>query len=330
MRYQRYIGIFLVPCMFQPSIFAQVTSLPTTSTVTHRPLKAHNKRDDIESIGARNIGKTGFGNWYSLEKEIAMGRRYSQELEGNVKLLRDPVIIDYVNSLAQKLVRNSDAKVPFTVRVLDSQEVNAYALPGGFLYVNSNLIIAADNEAELASIMAHEIAHVAARHATRQMTRSHLLTIASVPSIFLGGGAGLAIELAARVARPLSLTTFSRRFEEEADYLGIEYLYKAGYDPHAFISFFERIDEQQTKSGVMTKLLSDHPQTADRIRKTQREIANILPSREEYVISTSEFDTIRARLISAENALRLRDRGDRRPTLRRRPETADIQPPDND
>jgi predicted Zn-dependent protease len=272
-------------------------------------------KDDIQAIGNRNIGGRGVGNWYSPEQEIGMGREYANTIEANTKLLTDPLVTEYVNRLGQNLVRNSDAKVPFRIKVIDSEEINAFALPGGFLYVNSGLIQAAQEEAELAGVMAHEIAHVAAHHATRQLTHSQMFNLASIPLIFVGGGLGLAVKEAAALAMPVTLTRFSRSFEAEADYLGVEYLYQAGYDPQAFISFFERVQAlEKQKPGLVTKLFASHPQTADRIHKAQSEIVKILPPREAYVISTSAFDDVKRRLAAIE------DRQDPSlPTLRRRP-----------
>jgi predicted Zn-dependent protease len=224
-----------------------------------------------------------------------------------------------VNRIGQNLVRNSDAKVPFTIKVIDSEEINAFALPGGFLYVTTGLILAAQEEAELAGVMAHEVAHVAAHHAARQMTHSQMFNLASIPLIFVGGGIGIAVREVAGLAVPLTLTKFSRGFEAEADYLGVEYMYQAGYDPQAFISFFERIQAlEKQKPGVMARMFADHPQTADRLRKTQSEILKILPPREAYVISTSDFDDTRSRLATIENRRQAREKELDRPTLRHR------------
>jgi len=249
-----------------------------------------------------------------------MGRDYSRKIESSSKLLKDPVVTEYVNRIAQNIVRNSDAKIPFTIKVIDSEEVNAFALPGGFLYVNHGLILYAQGEAELAAVMAHEIAHVAAHHASRQMTRSQLLNLGTIPLVFLGGGAGLAVQQAVGLMIPISLTKFSRGFEMEADYLGVEYLYKAGYDPQAFVSFCERIQAlEKQKSGLIAKAFSDHPQTADRIRKTQAEIAKILPPRDVYILSTSEFEDVKAHLVSTDRPHRAGEGDPSRPILRRRP-----------
>src|SRR5437764_2754946 len=215
---------------------------------------AGDKKKDPEEIGNRDVGKGV--NFYSLEKEIALGKQLAQEVERQAKIIDDPVIAEYVNRVGQNLVRNSDAKVPFTIKVLDSEEVNAFALPGGFFFVNSGLILKADNESELAGVMAHEIAHVAARHGTRQATRGTIINYASIPLIFMGGWTGYAIRQGAGLAIPLGFLTFSRGFESEADLLGLEYLYKTGYDPTSFVDFFEKIQsKEKTKPGTKSKIL---------------------------------------------------------------------------
>lgn len=274
----------------------------------------------MDAIGNRKMGGKGLGNWYSLESEIRMGKEYAQMVESSAKIVQDPVVAEYVNRVGQNLVRNSDAKVPFTIKVIDSDEINAFALPGGFFYVNSGLILAADEEAELAGVMAHEIAHVAARHATRQMTRGNMVNLASIPLIFVGGGLGYAVRSAAGIGLPLTFLTFSRGFEAEADYLGLQYMYKAGYDPQAFISFFEKIQaKEKKKPGTLSKAFATHPQTPDRIQKTQEEIGKILPARQQYIVSTSEFDLVKARLAALENRHKLNneDKDKSRPSLRR-------------
>jgi len=278
-------------------------------------------KTDVEAVGNRNVGcKTGLGNWYGVEKQIAMGKGYSQQVESTVKLVQDPVVTEYVNRLGQNLVRNSDAQVPFTIKVIDSDDINAFALPGGFFYVNSGLILAADEEAELAGVMAHEIAHVAACHAARENTRGNLMNMASIPLIFVGGAIGYAGYEAAGLALPMTFLHFSRGFEAEADYLGMQYMYKSGYDPQAFISFFEKVQAQEKKKpGTLAKAFSTHPQTPDRIAKSQEEIAQILPARAQYVVSTSEFDDVKSRLAAIENRHKILDKKEDRnkPSLRR-------------
>jgi predicted Zn-dependent protease len=274
---------------------------------------------DISAIGNRNVGcGEGVGNWYSIEKQVQMGKQFAAQVESSVKLINDPVVTEYVNRIGQNLVRNSDAKVPFTIKVIDSDEVNAFALPGGFFYVNSGLVLAADNEAELAGVMAHEIAHVAACHAAREQTRGQLANLASIPLIFVGGGLGYGVYSAASVALPMTFLRFSRGFEAEADYLGLQYLYKSGYDPQSFIAFFEKLKAQEKKKpGFLAKAFSTHPQTPDRIEKSQEEIAHLLPPRPEYVEDTSDFEDVKARLAAIENRHKIQNPKDNRPTLRR-------------
>ena len=302
-----------------PAADAQPTALPDVVPQKEHVDVKQGSRDDVEAIGNRDMGKRGMGNWYSLESEIRMGKQYAQQIDATVKLVQDPVVNEYVNRLGQNLVRNSDAKVPFTIKVVDSDEVNAFALPGGFFYVNSGLILAADEEAELAGVMAHEIAHVAARHAAREMTRSQWLNIGSIPLIFIGGGIGYAVQSAASLAVPLTFLSFSRSFEAEADYLGVQYMYKSGYDPQAFLSFFEKLQaKEKKKPGTLSKAFSTHPQTPDRIEKSQEEIAKILPARAQYTVTTSEFDDVKARLASLENRRKMNDEKDSgKPTLRK-------------
>jgi hypothetical protein len=275
--------------------------------------------DDVDAIGNRNVGGRGIGDWYSLETEIRMGKQYAMQVENSVKLVQDPVVNEYVNRIGQNLVRNSDAKVPFTIKVIDSDEVNAFALPGGFFYVNSGLILAADEEAELAGVMAHEISHVAARHGMRQMTRANIAQIATIPLIFVGGGIGYGIYEAAGLGLPLTFMKFQRNFEAEADYLGLQYMYKTGYDPQAFISFFEKIQaKEKKKPGTISKAFASHPQTPDRIAASQKEIATILPARPQYIVSTSEFDDVKARLAMIENRHKvLEEKDGSKPSLRR-------------
>jgi len=229
------------------------------------------------------------------------------------------VVTEYVNRVGQNLVRNSDAQVPFTIKVIDSDVVNAMALPGGFFYVNSGLILAADEEAEVAGVMAHEIAHVAACHAAREQTRASLLQMASIPFIFVGGGIGYAGYEAAGLAGMFGILKFSRGFEAEADYLGIEYMYRAGYDPSAFVSFFEKVQAMEKKKpGTLAKAFDTHPQNQDRIEKSQDEIRKILPAKQQYVVTTSEFDEVKGRLASIENKHKLLDQKDtNKPRLRR-------------
>src|SRR3954468_13754990 len=271
---------------------------------------------DVAKIGMRGIGVVM--NFYSVDRETARGRELAGEVEGSARLLNDPVVTEYVNRLGQNLVRNSDAKVPFTIKVIDSDEVNAFALPGGFFYVNTGLILAADNEAELAGVMAHEIAHVAARHATKNQTKAQIFNLATIPLIFIGGPAGYAARQAASLLVPMGFLKFSRNAEREADLLGMEYMYAAGYDPASFLEFFEKLDvKTKEKRSVLAKAFSTHPMTGDRIKDAQKTIDRYLPARDQYEVTTSEFEQVRARLAALESR-RMVDLGTSRPALRTR------------
>jgi beta-barrel assembly-enhancing protease len=276
---------------------------------------------DVEAIGNRNVGKGV--DWYSIEHEIAMGKQYAQQVEMTSRMVDDPVVLEYVNRTGQNLVNNSDCKVPFTIKVIDTDEVNAMALPGGFFYVNSGLILRAQEESELAGVMAHEIAHVCARHGTKNATKGDIMQLGMIPLMILlpGGWAGYGIYEGLQFAIPISFLKFSRNDEREADYLGLQYMYKAGYDPNAYITFFERILADEKRSpGSISKFFSDHPPTGDRIVSSEKEISQILPARDTYVVTTSEFDTVKARLIAFERRKKPMGGKNDSPTLRTKTE----------
>jgi beta-barrel assembly-enhancing protease len=288
-----------------------------------------NSKEDVEAIGNRNVGKGP--NFYSLEREIALGKQLAQEVERSSKLIDDPVVTEYVNRVGQNLVRNSDARVPFTIKVIDSDEINAFALPGGFFYVNSGLILHAQEEAELAGVMAHEISHVTARHGTRNATKGEIMQLATIPLILLGPGgwAGYGLYEGLNLAIPVTYLKFSRDAEREADFLGLQYMYKAGYDPNAYVTFFERIQtEEKRRPGTIPKVFSTHPPTPERIENTQKEIARILPAKQEYIVTTSEFDTVKTRLRNIMFNRKVGDAAPGKPTLRTKTEQSKKQPTD--
>ena len=290
-----------------------------------------NSKEDVDAIGNRSVGK-GM-NFFSLEREISLGKALAQEVERSSKLIDDPVVTEYVNRVGQNLVRNSDAKVPFTIKVIDSDEVNAFALPGGFFYVNSGLILRAQEESELAGVMAHEIAHVAARHGTKNATKGELTQIAAmVGSIFIPYSyAGYAMYQGLNLAIPLTFLKFSRDAEKEADFLGLQYMYKAGYDPNSYVTFFERIQaDEKRRPGTIPKVFSTHPPTPDRIENTQKEIARILPAKQEYLVTTSEFDSVKSRLRNIMFSRKATDNAPGKPTLRTKTEQSKKQPNGND
>ena len=282
-----------------------------------------NKNNDPDAIGDRDVG-SGI-NFYSLEKEIALGKQLATEVERQAKIVDDPIIAEYVNRVGQNIVRNSDAKVPFTIKVLDTEEVNAFALPGGFFFVNSGLILKADTEAELAGVMAHEIAHVACRHATRQQTKGDLMEIGAIAGSMLTGWTwtGYAIRQGMSLAIPLTMLQFTRAEERQADHFGLQYLYKSGYDPRSFVDFFEKIETmEKRKPGSIAKVFMTHPMNDDRIKAAQQEIQTELKPKDEYVVNTSEFNDVKGRLAMLHNRHKVDSKEDpNRPRLRRAPGT---------
>jgi hypothetical protein len=296
--------------------------------------KALSTNEDPSQIGKRKLngGTDKFFGWLggSQEKEIAIGRQLAAEVEQQAKMVDDPVITEYINRVGQNLVLHSDAKIPFTIKVIDSDDVNAFALPGGFFFVNKGLILAADNESELAGVMAHEIAHVAARHAMENQGKMTAINYGLLATIIFGGGiASTVAQNAGGFGQMLGFLKFSRNAENEADSLGVQYLYAAGYDPTGMATMFEKLNaKNKKKPGTVAKIFATHPQSIDR-RDASLALVARFPEREEYVISTSEFDRTKAYLLRTSNARAgvTNDEADTsdpgRPTLKRRQPESD-------
>ena len=299
--------------------FRPYVAILAVGALTALPLAADDKEKDPDQIGNRKVD--GGVNWYSMEKEIAMGKQYAMEIERQAKIVDDPIIAEYVNRVGQNLVRNSDVKVPVSIKVLETDEPNAMALPGGFFFVNTGLLKLAQNESEIAGVMGHELAHIAARHATRQMTRAGIVNLATIPMMILGGGwAMYGIYQATNLLIPITFLKFSREFESEADMLGLQYMYKAGYDPNGFVDIFERLESmEKRKPGTISKMFTSHPPTGDRIVKVQEITAKYLKEKPEYVVTTSEFDDVRDRLMMLENHRKTASADPNRPRLRKAP-----------
>jgi predicted Zn-dependent protease len=303
----------------------QAVAQPATSAVKGKL----DEDEDPRLIGKRNINKHQI-NFYSLDKEVALGRRLAAQVDQQGKFVDDPIVTEYVNRVGQNIALHSDAKIPFTIKVLDSDDVNAFALPGGFLYVNKGAILTADSESELAGVMAHEIAHVAARHGVEQASKGTLANIAFIPLIFMTGGLGYLAYEAYQIGVPLAFLKFSRGAEAEADKLGAQYLWAAGYDPNNFLSFFEKLEKKEKgKPGTLSKLFGTHPPTPDRITKVHDLLVRF-PDRDEYMITSSDFIRAKSRLLAVTNARALdgsgsRDTGPKRPTLKRRKDGTDDQ-----
>jgi predicted Zn-dependent protease len=300
---------------------------------------ATRRHGDIENIGNRSIATRVWGifpNFISLEKEIQIGQQVSGEFEQAARLVEDPVISEYVDRVGQNIVKHSDAKVPFHIKVVDSDEVNAFAFPGGFFYVNKGLILEAENESELAGVMAHEISHVVARHATAMLSKQQILQFAQIPLLFVGGyWAQMAIQNGLGLGINLGLLGVTRASEKEADQLGIQYLWNTGYDPNSFVTFFEKLqDKEKSKPGSLSGWFRTHPYTLDRIAASLDE-ERYLPEKDTYIVNTSEFDRVKGRLLAIDNAMKADAQAaqidQKRPTLKRRTNTGDdpANDPDN-
>jgi predicted Zn-dependent protease len=276
------------------------------------------KKKDVDAIGDRRVAHRSI---ISEQKEIAIGKKYATEIDHSARIIKDPVINEYVNRVAQNVARNSDLKIPLTVKVLDDPSINAFALPGGFLYVNSGLLKAANEEDQLAGVIAHEIAHVAARHWASQMTKATILQYAMIPLMFTPMSFPVYIGLSQglNMGIPLAFLKFSRDDEAEADFLGIQYMYKAGYDPNAYVAFFGKIvQEARSSPGSVPSIFSDHPPTPDRIIKAEKEIKTLLPQKPEYLVSTSEFSDMKTRLEGVMSMRKKMEKDEGGPTLQKR------------
>ncbi len=287
---------------------------------------ADRKHGDVENIGNRNVSGRIFGilpNFVSMEKEVALGSQLASEFEQTARLVEDPVVNEFVDRVGQNIVKHSDAKLPFHIKVVDTDEVNAFAFPGGYFYVNKGLILAAENEAELAGVMAHEISHVIARHATERMSKGQYLQLASIPALFVGGyWAQMGIQQALGLGLNLEMMGITRESESEADQLGIQYMWNSGYDPNSFVSFFEKMQQdEKSKPGRLAGWFRTHPSTDDRIVASLDE-QRYLPEKDNYIINTSEFDRVKARLLAIDNAQKSEEASgtqeQKRPTLKRR------------
>jgi hypothetical protein len=279
-------------------------SAPTPAATAKKPLS---EKEDPSQIGKRKInsGSDKFFGWLggSQEKEIALGRQLASQVEQQAKMVEDPIITEYINRVGQNVVLHSDAKVPFTIKVIDSDEVNAFALPGGFFFVNKGLILAAENEAELAGVMAHEIAHVAARHAMENQGKGTLINYGALAGIIFGGPIiSPILQNGGGILAGLAGLKFTRGAENEADSLGVQYLYASGYDPLAMSTMFEKLaSKNKKKPGSIQKLFSSHPPSLER-RDASLSLVARFAEKDEYVISTSEFNRVKSHLLKITNA----------------------------
>lgn len=314
MRRLRFLPLGLVA-----ALLCGVVSVLAADSPAVRPCSdAKNKMDDVYCIGQRNVAHHSI---ISEQKEIAIGKKYSEQIDRSSKLVKDPVISEYVNRVEQNIAQNSDAKIPITVRVIDSPEINAFTLPGGFIYVNTGLLHAASSEAQLAGVLAHETAHVACRHWASDATKQTLLQYAMIPLIFTPMSYPVYIGLSEglNLGIPIAFLKFSRNDEQQADFLGLQYMWKAGYDPNAYLAMFSKIiRESRSMPGSVPSIFLDHPPTKDRIINAEEEIKTILPNRPEYLVSNSEFQDVHDRLNALLGRMKKIESASNKPTLLKR------------
>jgi hypothetical protein len=257
-----------------------------------------------------NVNEVGFrGLERDQQDDIKRGQDAVRDLQQQGAMppeLANPAIQQYVSTIAKRLAQNSDLLVPLKVTVLDSKEVNAFALPGGFLFVQRGLLEAVDDEAELAGVLSHEMSHVAARHGHKLMKKATVSSIfyqsAQLAAIILTGGtAGIGTYYALQYgfyglgfAINLNLLGVSREYEAEADQLGIQYAWKTGYDPSGFIRFFDKLASKEG-NVIGASWFRTHPLFYDRMVKAKREIM-FLPKREQMIIQTTEFEEMKTLL----------------------------------
>lgn len=316
-------------------------SAPYSSVAQTQPNKQPKKladKDNPDMIGKRDINNNQL-NFTSLEDEIKIGQQLANEIDRQAKFVTDQQITEYVNRLGQNIAINSDAKVPFTIKVIDSMDVNAFALPGGFFYVCKGLLINAESESEIACVMAHEIAHVACRHAMEQQAKGRLVNLISLPIAVMGGPlAPIIMGLPGGIGIPLIFLKFSRGMEEEADHYGAQYAYKTGYDPKSLVDIFDRLQKnQKTKSaGGFAGIFSSHPNHKTRIEKVQKFIVK-LPEKDEYAYSSSDFVEMKRKLKATTSYLGSGDNSNSsdpqtvngKPTLKRRTDNTISNDPNN-
>ncbi len=237
-------------------------------------------------------------NLFSPAQDIQLGKEAAAEIEKQVAVVDNPQLVDYVNRIGKKLIAQPEAgQYPYTFKVVYDKSINAFALPGGPSYVHTGLILAADNEAQIAGVVAHEVAHVALRHGTAQVTKAQALQLlAGLGGAMLGGGGGILGQLAqmgAGLGANSLLLKFSRNAESDADLLGARMMAKAGYDPIEMAKFFEKLEAQEQSSGrSIPQFLSDHPNPGNRVKAVSAEV-RLMPARQYTKGDTADLNRIK-------------------------------------
>ncbi len=251
----------------------------------------------LTSCATTGINKGQF-NIISISQEIKLGKQASKEVEKEMKVVNIPMVRDYINYLGNRLASHSDLKIAYHFGVIEDEEINAFSLPGGYVYVFTGLIDATENESELAGVIGHEIGHIASRHATELLSMQKGINIfASILFNVLGVRiTGTQAQLA-NITATLGVLHYNRSQEKEADDLGLKYMMKAGYNPYSMITFFYKLKKiHKEKPNILTKILSTHPVTDERIERIKREIENMHINEEDFITNTPQFIRIKSLL----------------------------------
>lgn len=243
---------------------------------------------DCATVGQLNI--------VSEQQELQMGAQFADQLRTELTFIDDPEVVGYIDSLGQSIARVSQrSDIPYTFRVVNTDEVNAFAVPGGYLYVNRGLIEAADTESELAGVLGHEIGHVVGRHSARQMTQQYGLS--AIAALILGDNPSMLTQVAAQIAATGAITSYSRGMESEADTYGVQELYDAGIDPSGLATFFDKLVEMRGGAGgsKLEQFFSTHPDPGARAGAVRAQIA-ALPAKPGLRKDSTKFQAIKAKV----------------------------------
>jgi predicted Zn-dependent protease len=235
-------------------------------------------------------------NLVSVEEEKQLGAKFAVEIEKKYPPVRDPEVQGYVNKVGKQLLTGArEVAFDYTFTAVHDDSVNAFAIPGGHLYVHTGLLKVVRTEGELAGVMAHEISHAVARHGTQQLTQQYGYSL--VVQLLLGSNPNLLAQIAASLAGQAGMQAYSRGMENQADYLGVETMAKAGYNPDGMLTFFTKLESMEGRNpGQLAQFFSSHPLTSERVQQVKAEIDKLPPQKYPYGADSTELKRIQAKL----------------------------------